>query len=109
MDTPISQKLIRGICEIRGWFWKFNSMDSLVNLIRTHGSLVVLVVAFLENLGLPIPALPFLVIAGCLVVEGPVSLPFTILAAIVGALSADLLWIDAHPSGGIRSPCSPLT
>ena len=67
-------------------------MDSLVNLIRTHGSLVVLGVAFLENLGLPIPALPFLVIAGCLVVDGPVSLPLTILAAIVGALSADLLW-----------------
>lgn len=67
-------------------------MDSFIELIRTHGSLVVLTAAFLENMGLPVPALPFLVLAGCLVIQGPVSLPRTLLAATAGGLAADLLW-----------------
>lgn len=67
-------------------------MNVLLDLIRTHGSVVVLVSAFLENLGLPIPALAALILAGCLVVEGPTSLPGALAAGTFGALAADVAW-----------------
>ncbi len=67
-------------------------MEEILNLTRTHGSLVVLAAAFLEKIGLPVPALPFLVLAGCLVVDGPVSLSAALGAATLGALAADLAW-----------------
>jgi membrane protein DedA with SNARE-associated domain len=67
-------------------------MQSLLDLARAHGSLLVFAFSFLQNAGLPVPALPVLVLAGCLMVEGPVSLPLTLLAATVGALVADLSW-----------------
>ena len=67
-------------------------MYSLLDLIRTHGSLLVLAFSFLENAGLPVPALPLLVLAGCLAIEGRVSLSLTLLAATAGAMAADLPW-----------------
>ena len=67
-------------------------MHSLIDLVRAHGSLVVFAASFLENAGVPLPAFAILVLAGCLVVEGPVSLPLTLLAATAGALAADMAW-----------------
>ncbi len=67
-------------------------MNFLLNLIRLHGSLVILIAAFLENLGLPVPALAALILAGCLIVEGPTSLPGALAAGTFGALAADLAW-----------------
>jgi membrane protein DedA with SNARE-associated domain len=69
-------------------------MNWIIELIRAHGSLVVLVVAFVESLGLPVPTLPFLVVAGALAAQGPVSLPRTLGAAVVGAVAADLMWYE---------------
>ncbi len=54
--------------------------------------MVVLAAAFLEKIGLPVPALIFLALAGCLVVEGPVSLTGSLAAATAGAMVADLSW-----------------
>lgn len=67
-------------------------MQYLLDLLRTHGPFVILALAFLETLGLPVPAFPFLVIAGCLIVEG--SLPWlpTLLAAVFGVVTADMIW-----------------
>jgi len=67
-------------------------MHSLIDLVRAHGSLVVLAASFLENAGLPLPAFAVLVLAGCLVAEGPVSLPLTLLGATAGTLAADMGW-----------------
>ncbi|HYK91473.1 MAG TPA: VTT domain-containing protein [Acidobacteriota bacterium] len=67
-------------------------MQYLLDLMRTHGSIVVLAAAFFERIGLPIPALVFLVLAGCLVAEGPVSLPASLAAAVAGAMAADTCW-----------------
>ena len=67
-------------------------MHSLIDLVRAHGSLVVLAASFLENAGLPLPAFAVLVLAGCLVAEGPVSLPLTLLGATAGTLAADMAW-----------------
>jgi membrane protein DedA with SNARE-associated domain len=67
-------------------------MRFLLEFLGSNGPLLILAVSFLETLGLPLPAFPFLVLAGCLVVENSLSLPLTLLAAVLGTLSADLFW-----------------
>ncbi len=67
-------------------------MEFLLDLIRSHGSRVLFAAAFLENLGIPLPAAVFLILSGCLVVEGSVSPATAFLAAIAGALLGDLPW-----------------
>jgi membrane protein DedA with SNARE-associated domain len=63
-----------------------------LDLLRNNGPLVILAVAFLETLGLPLPAFPFFVLAGCLAVEDSLSLPQTLVAAVAGTMAADLFW-----------------
>jgi membrane protein DedA with SNARE-associated domain len=67
-------------------------MQYLLEILRNHAPIVLFVVAFLETLGFPIPAFPFLVLTGCLIVED--SLPWTpiVIAALVGAVVGDQFW-----------------
>jgi membrane protein DedA with SNARE-associated domain len=67
-------------------------MSYLLDLLRNYAPLVILSVAFLETLGFPLPAFPFFVLAGCLIVEGSIFWPPIIVAAITGSLAADLVW-----------------
>ena len=67
-------------------------MQYLIELLRSHAPNVILIVAFLETLGLPIPTFPFLVLSGCLIVEDSLFWPPVIAAAVAGALAGDLFW-----------------
>lgn len=67
-------------------------MQYFLELLRGYGPLVLMAVAFLETLGFPLPAFPFIVLAGCLVVEGPLSWPQAMIAAIAGTIAGDMLW-----------------
>jgi membrane protein DedA with SNARE-associated domain len=67
-------------------------MQYLLDLLRNYAPLVILTVAFVETLGLPLPAFPFFVLAGCLVIEESIFWPPLIVAAVTGALAADLVW-----------------
>jgi membrane protein DedA with SNARE-associated domain len=78
-------------------------MSYLLDLLRNYASLVVLVVAFVETLGFPLPAFPFFVLAGCLVVEESILWPPIIIAAVTGALAADLVWYYLGKYFGIRT------
>lgn len=67
-------------------------MQYFLDLLRSYGPLVLMAVAFLETLGFPLPAFPFIVLAGCLVVEGSLSWPQAMIAAIAGTVAGDMLW-----------------
>jgi membrane protein DedA with SNARE-associated domain len=67
-------------------------MHYLLDLLRYNGPLVILAVAFIETIGLPLPAFPFFVLAGCLVVEDSLSWPPTLVAAVAGTMAADFVW-----------------
>jgi membrane protein DedA with SNARE-associated domain/rhodanese-related sulfurtransferase len=67
-------------------------MQYLLDLLRNYAPMVLMTVAFLETLGVPLPAFPFFVLAGCLIVEDSLFWPPIIIAAVVGALAADLVW-----------------
>ena len=77
-------------------------MSQILSLLVRHGGLVLFAVVFLEQLGLPLPALPWMLAAGTLVASGQIS-PLPALACILLAcLIADALWFGLGLRGGPR-------
>jgi len=77
-------------------------MSALVALIATYGLALVFANVLAEQLGVPIPALPTLVVAGALAAEGKLSAPLTLLAAVAAAVIADLVWYEIGRRQGHR-------
>jgi membrane protein DedA with SNARE-associated domain len=78
-------------------------MQYLLDILRDHAPMVLLIVAFLETLGIPIPTFPLLVLTGCLIVENSLFWPTIIAAAITGALLGDLFWYWLGRKIGMRA------
>lgn len=66
-------------------------MNALQFLID-HGASVLFWVVFVEQIGLPIPAIPLLVAAGALVGAGKMSLATALLVPVAASLPPDLAW-----------------
>jgi membrane protein DedA with SNARE-associated domain/rhodanese-related sulfurtransferase len=77
-------------------------MTQLIELLQTHGYWFVLVAVLVEQIGVPVPAFPVLVIAGALVAEGTLSAPAVLAIAVVAALLGDLLWFQFGRHFGSR-------
>ncbi|MDI1360911.1 DedA family protein/thiosulfate sulfurtransferase GlpE [Methylotenera sp.] len=77
-------------------------MSYIAELIQQFGLIIVFVNVFLEQLGVPIPAYPTLVIAGALISPEQFSLPVLLLTAVVGAVIADTFWYFAGRKYGNR-------
>lgn len=60
--------------------------------LAEHGASVLFWVVFIEQVGLPIPAIPLLIAAGALVGAGKMSLATALLVPIAAALPPDLAW-----------------
>ena len=67
-------------------------MNGLTGQLVRYGVLLVAGNVFLEQLGLPIPAMPLFVVAGALVAEGRLPGPGLLLAVLGAALAADTIW-----------------
>lgn len=67
-------------------------MNGLAQQLVRYGVLLVAGNVFLEQLGLPLPAMPLFVVAGALVAEGRLAGPPLLLAILGAALAADTLW-----------------
>jgi len=77
-------------------------MNTILNFSLSHGGSVLFLIAFLEQVGVPIPAAPCLLAAGALCVTGEVHVGTALGATILGCLSADLLWFFIGRRGGKR-------
>ena len=73
-------------------------IETLTGALREHGVLLVFMNVLVQQLGVPVPALPTLVIAGALSAAGVLSAPTALGAAIVASVLADAVWYIA----GIR-------
>lgn len=62
------------------------------HLLLTYGYLVVFAWVLVEQLGVPLPAVPALVAAGALSATGQMNLALTFLAALLASLAADMVW-----------------
>ncbi len=66
-------------------------MNALQFLVE-HGASLLFLVVFVEQIGLPIPAIPLLIAAGALVSAGKMSLPAVLLIPVAASLPPDLAW-----------------
>jgi membrane protein DedA with SNARE-associated domain/rhodanese-related sulfurtransferase len=67
-------------------------MQELTHLIEVYGLALVFGLVLLDEIGLPVPSLPALVVAGAAARNGHFSLPAVLGAAMTGALLADIIW-----------------
>ena len=77
-------------------------MQELTHLIEVYGLLLIFAAVLLDEIGLPVPSLPALIVAGALAENGHFSLPTLIGAALAGALLADIVWYWACRHFGRR-------
>lgn len=67
-------------------------MTELVSLVLRYGTSFVFVNVLLEQLGLPVPAVPTLVVAGALAADGRLVFSNLLAAAFFATVFADTLW-----------------
>src|SRR5881296_2125748 len=67
-------------------------MNELLVFLLRYGYWFTLAAVFLEQMGVPLPAVPILVGMGALARSGDFSLTTIILVALAGGLAADLIW-----------------
>ena len=77
-------------------------MSSLVALVVTHGTALVFAATLAARIGAPVPAAPFLVIAGGLAAAGHLSWVAALAAAIIANILGDGLWFWAGRRHGYR-------
>jgi len=77
-------------------------MHELDQLIAQHGAALVFVNVLLDQLGLPVPAIPTLMVAGALAIEGKLSTLALFGAGVSASLLGDSAWYAAGRYYGSR-------
>jgi hypothetical protein len=67
-------------------------MNEGLQFVTRHGAAVVFAAVFIEHLGVPLPATPWLLPAGALAATGKINLFVAILAAAFGSILASSVW-----------------
>lgn len=69
-------------------------MHEITYFLTQHGTFVLFAVVLAEQLGLPVPAIPFLIAAGAFIGTGQLTLESAVGAAIIAALLGDQFWFE---------------
>lgn len=77
-------------------------MDELTGLLAQHGLSLVFANVLLTQCGVPVPAVPLLIVAGAFVSQGQITLAPLLLAVLVASLIGDSLWYLAGRRYGYR-------
>jgi len=75
---------------------------SLVSIIGQYGVGIVAGNVFLDQMGLPVPAVPTLVVAGAISADGGMPLPALFAVSVIACLVADCSWYWVGQRYGIR-------
>lgn len=67
-------------------------MPNFIHLLQEYGVLIVFAIVLIEQIGLPIPAYPILIVAGALSVDGDFSWPTVLVVAVCACLISDGFW-----------------
>src|SRR6266478_5685279 len=67
-------------------------MTEVLDFLVRHGTAVVFAAVFVEQMGIPLPATPWLVAAGALIGTGKMNWAVVLGSAAFGSLLADLIW-----------------
>jgi membrane protein DedA with SNARE-associated domain/rhodanese-related sulfurtransferase len=77
-------------------------MQDLIRLTNQYGLLLIFAAVLLESLGLPLPAMPLLIVAGALGADGAISPGAVAAVALSGVLLGDVAWYGAGRRYGSR-------
>ena len=80
----------------------------IILLITQYGLLLVFLNVLIEQVGVPVPAVPTLMVASALAAHGELSLPGVVGVALLACLLGDLLWYEAgrrFGGGVMRTLC----
>jgi membrane protein DedA with SNARE-associated domain len=77
-------------------------MSRLVELVIRHGVPLVFLNVLLEQLGVPVPAVPTLIVAGALSRESRISSTHVLIASVMASLIADWIWFMLGRRYGYR-------
>jgi len=77
-------------------------MNEAIEFLAQHGTLVLFVAVFAEQIGLPLPAVPFLIAAGALAGTGQMALGMAVGSAVLAAIAGDQVWFELGRRRGRR-------
>ena len=77
-------------------------MNETLEFLSRHGAIVLFVAVFVEQLGVPLPAAPWLRAAGALTATGATNWFVALVAATMGSLTADVFWFYLGRKRGNR-------
>ncbi len=77
-------------------------MNETLEFLVRHGTSVLFAAVFVEQMGLPLPAAPWLLAAGALAGIGKMNWFVALSAAVIGSLLADTIWFYLGRHGGQR-------
>jgi membrane protein DedA with SNARE-associated domain/rhodanese-related sulfurtransferase len=77
-------------------------MANLILLLQEYGVLIVFAVVLVEQIGMPIPAFPILIVSGALSVDGDTKWPAVLAVSVLACLISDYFWFRAGRYYGKR-------
>ena len=77
-------------------------MEHMTGLLAQHGLALVFTNVLLAQAGVPLPAVPILVVAGAFVAQGQIALAPLIFVSVIASLIGDTLWYAAGRRHGYR-------
>src|SRR6266404_4240841 len=77
-------------------------MNETLEFLVRHGAAVLFAAVFIEQMGVPLPAAPWLLAAGALAGTGKMNWLAALSAAAFGSMLADLIWFYLGRHGGQR-------
>jgi membrane protein DedA with SNARE-associated domain len=77
-------------------------MNEIIQSLEAYGGAVLFMAVFVEQAGLPLPAVPWLLAAGALSASGEMHTAVGIGISVLACVSADSLWFYAGRRGGNR-------
>lgn len=77
-------------------------MESAIDVLVRYGYVVVFAWVLAEQIGLPLPAVPFLLASGALAGSGRLNLALVLVAASIASLISDTIWYWIGRFGGVR-------
>jgi membrane protein DedA with SNARE-associated domain len=77
-------------------------MEEMTSLLAQHGLALVFANVLLTQAGVPVPAIPMLVIAGAFVADGQIALAPLVVVSVAASLIGDFIWYLAGRRYGYR-------
>lgn len=75
---------------------------ALLDLIARYGLWVVVGSVLIDQIGLPVPAMPLLIVAGALIARGTLGAPALLPLAVLASVTADCVWFLIGTLYGLR-------